>query len=181
MKVRRVYFNSACPVCRAGIAVQRERMNTTGTGCEIEWRDITKEPDALIQRGITVDDVRRKLYVEDEQGDLCAGAEAFAALWQETPGWRWLGRRVCRLPLSNAKREHLLVLRRILQCVAGLVHEIGDVYRRKRIGAFDDEHVPLGHAAQRLSGPQRRERTFEAAEIHRFFRHRIRVLRYCFA
>ena len=92
MKVRGVYFNSACPVCRAGIAVQRERMNATGTGCEIEWRDITKEPDALIQRGITVDDVRRKLYVEDEQGDLCAGAEAFAALWQETPGWRWLGR-----------------------------------------------------------------------------------------
>jgi predicted DCC family thiol-disulfide oxidoreductase YuxK len=92
MKVRRVYFNSACPVCRAGIAVQRERMNAAGTGCEIEWRDITKEPDALIQRGITVDDVRRKLYVEDEQGDLRVGAEAFAALWRETPGWRWLGR-----------------------------------------------------------------------------------------
>lgn len=92
MTVSRVYFNGACPVCRAGIAAQRERMNATGTGCEIEWRDITKEPDALIQRGITVDDVRRKLHVEDEQGDLCVGAEAFAALWQETPGWRWLGR-----------------------------------------------------------------------------------------
>jgi predicted DCC family thiol-disulfide oxidoreductase YuxK len=92
MTVRRVYFNSACPVCRAGVAAQRERMNATGTGCEIEWRDITQEPEALIQRGITVDDVRRKLYVEDEQGDLCVGAEAFAALWRETPGWRWLGR-----------------------------------------------------------------------------------------
>jgi hypothetical protein len=37
----RVYFNSAYPVCRAGIATQREGMNATGAGCEIEWRDIT--------------------------------------------------------------------------------------------------------------------------------------------
>jgi predicted DCC family thiol-disulfide oxidoreductase YuxK len=92
MKVRRVYFNSACPVCRAGIATQRERMNATGTGCEIEWRDINEEPEALVQHGITLDDVRRKLYVEDEHGSLRVGADAFTALWQETPGWRWLGR-----------------------------------------------------------------------------------------
>ena len=86
MKVRRVYFNSACPVCRAGIATQRERMNATGTGCEIEWRDINEEPEALVQHGITLDDVRRKLYVEDEHGSLRVGADAFTALWQETPG-----------------------------------------------------------------------------------------------
>jgi predicted DCC family thiol-disulfide oxidoreductase YuxK len=40
--------------------------------------------------GLTVDDVRLKLYVEDEKGDLHAGADAFTALWQETPGRRML-------------------------------------------------------------------------------------------
>ena len=92
MKTRRVYFNSACPVCRAGVANQRERMRATGAGSEIEWCDIVERPDVLAERGIAVDDVRRKLYVEDERGDLHIGADAFTALWQETPGRRWLAR-----------------------------------------------------------------------------------------
>src|SRR5256885_15802222 len=86
MTVKKVYFNSACPVCNAGIKGQRARME----GCAIEWRDINRPPDALAARGVTLDDVRRKLYVEDERGDLHVGAAAFAALWRETPGQtRW--------------------------------------------------------------------------------------------
>ena len=92
MKTRRVYFNSACPVCRAGIATQRERMDAAGAGREIEWCDIDQDPAALAKRGIALDDVRRKLYVEDERGNLRIGADAFTALWQETPGWTWLAR-----------------------------------------------------------------------------------------
>ena len=92
MKTRRVYFNSACPVCRAGVADQRKRMAATGTGREIEWCDIAADPSVLAPGGIAVDDVRRKLYVEDEQGELHIGADAFTALWRETPGRRWLAR-----------------------------------------------------------------------------------------
>jgi predicted DCC family thiol-disulfide oxidoreductase YuxK len=59
-------------------------------GCDIEWLDINKEPEALAHRGVEIDEVRRKLYVEDEQGNLHVGAAAFAALWSETPRQRLL-------------------------------------------------------------------------------------------
>ena len=104
MKTRRVFFNSACPVCRAGVANQRERMQATGAGCDIEWCDVATDPAALGGRGITVDDVRLKLYAEDEQGNLHVGADAFAALWRETPGRRWLGRLLSAPGLSRPAR-----------------------------------------------------------------------------
>jgi hypothetical protein len=34
--IRRIYFNSACPVCRAGVAAQRQRMDAAGVGSGIE-------------------------------------------------------------------------------------------------------------------------------------------------
>jgi len=61
------------------------------------WRDINRTPDALATRGVTLDDVRRKLYVEDERGELHVGAAAFAACGARTPGQTWWGR-VAALP-----------------------------------------------------------------------------------
>jgi predicted DCC family thiol-disulfide oxidoreductase YuxK len=92
VKTRRVYYNSACPVCRAGVANQREAMRAADTGEDIEWCDIVSRPEVLAEPGITVEAVRRKLYVEDDRGKLHIGADAFSALWLETPGRRWLGR-----------------------------------------------------------------------------------------
>jgi hypothetical protein len=58
---RKIYFNSACPVCNAGITRQRKTMAQHAAACEIEWRDINGEPEALAAGGISIDDVRRKL------------------------------------------------------------------------------------------------------------------------
>jgi predicted DCC family thiol-disulfide oxidoreductase YuxK len=104
MKVRRVYFNSRCPVCDAGVAGQRARMASEGSRSDIEWVDINHDSNALADRGVTIDDVRRKLYVEDEQGKLHVGSEAFAALWCETPGQRGRGRLVSLPVLSAVSR-----------------------------------------------------------------------------
>jgi predicted DCC family thiol-disulfide oxidoreductase YuxK len=92
VRTRKVYFNGACPVCNAGVAHQRKKMENADGGCHIEWSDISDNPHALVNRGVSVDDVRRKLYVEDYQGRLAVGAAAFAALWSETPGQKMLGR-----------------------------------------------------------------------------------------
>ena len=37
MAKKKVYFNSACPVCRAGIEQQREKI---GDAAEIDWVDV---------------------------------------------------------------------------------------------------------------------------------------------
>jgi predicted DCC family thiol-disulfide oxidoreductase YuxK len=92
MTVRKVYFNSTCPVCNAGVKSQRAKMTGENPSCAIEWIDINDDPDALAERGVTLDDVRLKLYTEDDEQKLHIGAAAFASLWQETPSQRALGR-----------------------------------------------------------------------------------------
>jgi len=86
----RVYYNSRCPVCDAGVRGQRRRMEAAGAEA-VDWRDINAEPDALAACGASLDDVRRKLYAIDEDGRVHIGADAFIALWRATPGQRWLG------------------------------------------------------------------------------------------
>jgi predicted DCC family thiol-disulfide oxidoreductase YuxK len=80
-----VYYNSACPVCDAGIRGQRERMQ----GCQVEWVDVHTRPEVAAELGIGLEDLRERLHVRDAAG-MHIGDRAFAALWRRTPGQRWL-------------------------------------------------------------------------------------------
>lgn len=93
----RVYYNSACPVCDAGIRYQRRRMQALGvTG--VEWIDVHNRPAAADEVGASLETVRERLHVRDPDGRLYIGADAFARLWAATPGQRWLAR-LASLPL----------------------------------------------------------------------------------
>jgi hypothetical protein len=56
-----------------------------------------------------------------------------------------------------------------LENVSGLIEQVGDVDRSERIGAFNQDHVAGGLSLEDFFGPQRRERTLQAAQIDRFF------------
>jgi len=86
----KVYYNSACPVCDAGIRGQRERM--AGSPVDIQWIDIHSRPEALEDIGARQEFVRERLHVLDENGQLRVGAEAFRALWAHTPSQGALAR-----------------------------------------------------------------------------------------
>ena len=90
MAAPKVYYNSACPVCRAGVADQKRRMDKHGVAAE--WCDIAATPAAAKEIDAGLDTVRHSLHVVDEHGRLAVGADAFAALWRATPGRRWLAR-----------------------------------------------------------------------------------------
>jgi predicted DCC family thiol-disulfide oxidoreductase YuxK len=94
----KVYYNSACPVCNAGIRGQQQRMH--GCPVDIEWVDIHSRPDALKEIGVQQEFVRERLHVVDEKGALRIGAEAFRALGAHTPGQRTLAR-LAGLPILN--------------------------------------------------------------------------------
>jgi predicted DCC family thiol-disulfide oxidoreductase YuxK len=92
----KVYYNSACPVCDAGISGQRARMGSCPI--QVEWVDIHREAEAASEIGAQREFVRERLHVVDENGDLKIGAEAFEALWRHTPGQQRLAR-IVRLPV----------------------------------------------------------------------------------
>jgi predicted DCC family thiol-disulfide oxidoreductase YuxK len=76
-----VYYNSACPVCNAGIGAEKRRMEACAV--DAEWIDIHQKPDALKQIGATQEFVRERLHVVDEAG-VHIGAAAIGALWSKT-------------------------------------------------------------------------------------------------
>ena len=87
----KVYYNSACPVCNAGIKDQRKRMQDCGVN-NIEWVDVHNNPDAVSEVESSLEQVRERLYVKDDKGQLNIGIDAFIQLWQQTPNQRWLAR-----------------------------------------------------------------------------------------
>jgi predicted DCC family thiol-disulfide oxidoreductase YuxK len=92
----KVYYNSACPVCNAGIEGQRRRMQDCAT--QVEWIDIHNDADAVCEIGAEREFARERLHVVDENGDVKVGAEAFEALWRHTPAQeRFAG--IVRLPV----------------------------------------------------------------------------------
>lgn len=93
----KVYYNSACPVCNAGIKDQRQRMEACGIK-DVEWVDVHAHPEAVSEVGASLEQVRERLYVKDADGRLNVGADAFTRLWSQTPGQRWLAR-LLRLPV----------------------------------------------------------------------------------
>jgi predicted DCC family thiol-disulfide oxidoreductase YuxK len=93
----KVYYNSACPVCNAGIEDQRKRMEARGIR-DVEWIDVHAHPEAVEQVGSPLEQVRERLHVKAADGPLEVGADAFTRLWLQTPGQRWLGK-LLRLPV----------------------------------------------------------------------------------
>ena len=93
----KVYYNSACPVCNAGIKDQRQRMEACGVK-DIEWVDVNAHPEAVAEVGASLEQVRERLHVKDPDGRINVGADAFAYLWSQTRGQHWLAK-LLQLPV----------------------------------------------------------------------------------
>lgn len=85
----KVYYNSACPVCRAGIAGQRERMEACGA-TDVEWIDVHSNPERVAEVGASLEAVRERLHVKEDDGSIGVGVDAFERLWSRTKGQGWL-------------------------------------------------------------------------------------------
>lgn len=96
----KVYFNSACPVCNAGITYQKSQMKS----CEISWIDVNANPEAVKELGVDLEFVRERLHVVDTAGQVNVGAAALASLWSRTPRQQWLGR-VANWPIVRTVAE----------------------------------------------------------------------------
>ena len=92
-----VYYNSACPVCNAGIKDQRRRMEACGVK-DIEWIAVHTHPDVVSELGAPLEKVRERLHLKTPTGQIDVGADAFLDLWSQTPGQQHLAN-LLRLPI----------------------------------------------------------------------------------
>jgi len=93
----KAYYNSACTICNAGIKNQRKRMEACGLN-NIRWIDVHTNPRALSKIDASLNQFREKLYVENINGQLNIGVDAFIYLWSQTSGQRWLTK-LLRFPI----------------------------------------------------------------------------------
>jgi predicted DCC family thiol-disulfide oxidoreductase YuxK len=81
----KVYYNSACPVCNAGITSQRDKM----ASCQVQWKDINSDATAIHEIPSELEFARERLHAIDENGVLKIGLEAFEVIWRHSPKERW--------------------------------------------------------------------------------------------
>ncbi len=81
----KVYYNSACPVCDAGINAQKNK----SSNCAIEWNDVHQNNEIAQDVSGDLEFVRERLHIIDENNELVVGIEAFIALWKNSPGEQW--------------------------------------------------------------------------------------------
>ena len=97
-----VFYNSACPVCNAGIELQKRRM----PGVSVEWNDIHKNNELISQltqrnrTDVKLDFIRKRLHVKDSTGEIQVGLDAFITLWKNSPGEHWKAR-ILSLPVIH--------------------------------------------------------------------------------
>lgn len=93
-----VYYNSACPVCDAGITNQKAKMagddsDAAGNAaCQVNWQDIHSQADAHQAVANDREFVRKRLHAVDENGQTQVGVDAFATIWRHSPGDAWKAR-----------------------------------------------------------------------------------------
>lgn len=86
-----VYYDGACPLCRAEIGHYRRC-----AGAErVTFVDLaTVRDDAALGAGLDRAAAQARFHVREADGRLVSGAAAFARLWRRLPAWGWLGRLV---------------------------------------------------------------------------------------
>lgn len=102
-----VYYDGACPVCSREIAFYQRRPGADA----LVWVDVTQADMAAIGPGLSRQAALARMHVRRADGTLVSGAAAFAAIWREIPGFRWLGRLLAVPPFAAlAERAYRMFL-----------------------------------------------------------------------
>jgi len=89
-----VFYNSACPVCNAGIESQKKKTPQH----EVSWQDIHLDSRQAMNISSDIEKLRKYLHVTDTQGRVRMGIDAFIVIWKNSRNQHWLAKLVS-LPL----------------------------------------------------------------------------------
>ncbi len=86
-----VYFDGSCPMCRAEIGYYRRKVDA-GSVRFVDVSAPDHEIAGALPPGLDRDLAMARFHVREADGRVRSGADAFAALWRVTPGFRTAGR-----------------------------------------------------------------------------------------
>jgi len=87
----KVLYDGACPMCRTEIAHVKGLANKTPTS-GLLFVDINSNDSESACYQNDKEQLLAKFHVERMDGSRVDGAQAFVAMWERLPGWRWLAR-----------------------------------------------------------------------------------------
>lgn len=80
-----VFYDESCPLCRREIGLYR----SLPSAMPIDWQDVSAaSPEGL--HGVAQAQLMRRFHVRTAAGTMLSGARAFAHVWSQLPGWRYL-------------------------------------------------------------------------------------------
>ncbi len=94
-----VYYDGACPLCRAEIAHYRRQEGAERLAF-VDASDAACQPGPGLDRAAAL----ARFHVRDREGRLVSGAAGFVRIWAVLPRWRWAAR-LARLPGAAALLE----------------------------------------------------------------------------
>jgi len=92
-----IYYNDACPICDGEIAHYRKL--TDADALALRFHEISRDAAHLKQYRLSTEDLKRRLYLIDQTGNLKGGADAFLLIWREIPRYRWAARLLAWKPV----------------------------------------------------------------------------------
>jgi predicted DCC family thiol-disulfide oxidoreductase YuxK len=91
-----VFYDGKCGLCHREIEYYK-RIALEGI---FNWVDITVDASGIDVLGIPYPDALKLLHVQDENGNLNSGVEAFLTIWRQIRGWKYLAKFI-GLPLMR--------------------------------------------------------------------------------
>ncbi len=82
-----VYFDGACPLCRAEIS----HYQAQDRAAVMRFCDISRATGEIAP-GLTATQAMARFHVRRGDGEIVSGAAAFVAIWRLLPRWRWAAR-----------------------------------------------------------------------------------------
>jgi len=77
----KVYYNSACPVCNAGIKRQKIKLKDH----PVEWHDIHLDIERRNDLDVDLEFTRERLHIVGDDGEVQVGIDALIALAEKSP------------------------------------------------------------------------------------------------
>lgn len=120
-----VLYDGACPLCQREIAHVRRLADSRGNS-GLHFLDVSDSATACAPSERA--QLLARFHVEKPDGSRLSGAQAFVAMWERLPGWRWLAR-IARLPgmllVFEGAYRIFLKLRPGMQAVARKLERTG--------------------------------------------------------